>query len=294
MNRSSSFFNTSFAVGCAMLGSIACSKSESASSSNPQATAVVSATASVVPVASSKPVVSKGQGKAGKLKKNLAQLPGLSELYDSASAAGVGKDLPKTVQAKAKDFSKMGSGERSIEVGIFLASLAIISLDGEKDVPLVVLEDAQKALLSLDPPEDVKRQVAALVADVKAGTLKGKELRLALDRLISQGIPLLEESEQHQLTARLMRTGAYLRVMALIARSLGDNKDPQKLSVLSQGPDQEFHTETMTKLTAALKEDPAVKKASESLSKLRPLVTKEILSSNDAQEIAKILVDYAR
>lgn len=233
------------------------------------------------------------QGKAGKEKASLAQLPGIEELYDSARAAGVGTDLPSKIKVKPKDFSKMPKGERAMEVGAFLASLAILSLDS-KDVPLPIIEGAEQAIKSLDPPDLVLKQVSNLSQEVKGGKLKGAELRREIDKLMARGIPLLDTSPPHATQARLVRLGAYLRGMSLIAASLGDSKDEDKLRALAQKDDHEFHTKTLAELPAELKGEAALKKAADALEKIAPAVNRDAPTPDDAKLITKTLADYAR
>ena len=250
-----------------------------------------SATPSSAAPSSSKPSPPKGAGSAG-VKASISQLPGIDEFFAMAKSAGVGTDLVKSVQIKSKDFAKMGAAEKPIEVGMFLADLAIVSSDESKDVPVSVLEDAEKAVKSLNPPEDVSKLMAETVAEIKKG-LKGKELRVVVDRMIARGIPMLEKEAAHKQTAALVRLGAYARTMGLLSKALGAEKDQKKLNVLGQSEDHKFHMSTLETLSADMKKEPRVKAISDALEKSKDAVAKPNIAPDDAKAIATAFGPFA-
>jgi hypothetical protein len=257
----------------------------------PRASAVSSAVPAVA-LSTNAPAPPKKQGQKGVVKSSIRQLPGIDELYAQAKERGVATDLYKTVQVKAKNFDSMGPAERAIEVGMYLASLAIASSDPSKDIPLPMLEDAQKAVNSLSPPAEAKKYVSEMVGEVKKG-LKGDDLRKAIDRMMAQGIPLMENDPAFATTARLLRLGAYLRTMSLLAKSLAGATDAGKLLVLSQSPDHEFHLQTVGELSDDMKKEALVKAARDALDKSKDAVLKPAPGPEDAKVITAAMATFA-
>lgn len=279
-----------------LLGTCLClagctSCSNEAAQSHPSMSASTSLGASASVAKPALPPPPKGQGQKGTIRATLRQLPGIDELYAQAKERGVAGDLFKTVQVKAKSFSTMGESERPIEVGMFLASVAIVSSDPENDIPLPVLEDAEKAINSLRPPQEVVKYMSEMIAAVKKG-LKGKELRQAIDRMMAQGVPFMDADPAFATTARLLRLGAYLRTMGLLSKALGATKDTGKFLVLSQRPDHEFHIETVAMLSESMKKDALVKKVEEALNKAKSAVFKPDPGADDARLIAVAMAPF--
>lgn len=223
-------------------------------------------------------------------------LPSINELHNQALFYRITSDWKSKLRIKSQDYNFLSPAKRALVVGKTLADigfLVLIEVEDQK-VPKHILEEAVKAIKSLDPPGDVNKEIDKFQTGVRTGALKGKKLRDELEELIRKSMKMLDKDQKNRDIAALAFVSSFCRVMYMGASTIAQKAEPtqQQLAMLRYGGVVDYFIDYFTqKAEDSFKRDIVVEKLIIALKKIRPILKKAPgkFLKNDISTIAKVL-----
>lgn len=224
--------------------------------------------------------------------KAIFDLPKIDEVFTQAKNAGIIGDWEKRIEVKSQGYETMPKPQRAFEVGKTLADIAFLVLDKKdgKKPSGDLLEKAEKAILSLNPHQDIKSQTQEIRGRVQSGTLKGEELRKELDKLIKDIIPKIKEDAQLKDVGMMVWAAGFCRAMYLGTSTVAgyDKPDKAKLSMFRYGGVLGHFIDHFTeKASDSFKKDAMVEDIVVTFRKIKSIVEKKE-SEFSKQDIVKV------
>ncbi|SEH04455.1 hypothetical protein [Candidatus Venteria ishoeyi] len=159
------------------------------------------------------------------------QPPAISEIFNHAKRLKITADWRKRVKVTAQNYTAMPLPERAFAAGTVLADIAflVLSPSNENQAPsLPLVQYADEAVLSLNPPENIKQETQQLKQRAQNGDLKGAQLRNEITRLLNEQIPQIEQDNDpgKRDSGVVMVLSGYLRALHLGAQTLAEMDKP--------------------------------------------------------------------
>lgn len=230
-------------------------------------------------------------------------IPRIDEVFKQAKRAGIAGGWEKRIEIKSQGFKGMSESMRAVEVGKTLADIAFLVLDEEKgkEPSGNLLEKAEKAILSLNPSQEIKTQIQELRGRVLAGTLAGEKLRKEMDRLIKDVIPKImkgeegnEGTEKRNDVGVMVWAAGFCRAMYLGTSTVAEYDKPNsdKLSMFRYGGVLGYFIKYFTEEASdSFKKDRLVKNLVITFKKVKSVVDKkrDQFTKQDIVKVSKTL-----
>ncbi len=156
------------------------------------------------------------------------ELPKVNEILGQAKKAGIVNGWEKRISLESRAYDKMPAPEKAFEVGKVLADIAFLVLNKEEEeISRDVLDKAEKAILSLNPPSDIAEHLKMIRSGVEVGKLKGKELRAEIDKLLKI-LPKISREPSIEDTGTMVWTSGFCRALYLATSTVAGMKEPEK------------------------------------------------------------------
>jgi hypothetical protein len=222
--------------------------------------------------------------------------PSISEVFENAKNNGITTDWKNQVQIPtSQDYLAMPLPKRAFEVGKGLADIAFLILDNEESPPIHLVQYADSAIMSLNPPENIQNEVQKLKQATQMGELKGKELRNKISELLNEQVPLIEDTEDPQVrdSGVIMALSGYLRGLYLGAQALANMAAPTKnqLEMIKGMRDTINHYSDYlkNKINSTFKKSTEVRNLMVALTRILPILEKDNVTKDDAKAVTQTL-----
>ncbi|UCH92383.1 MAG: hypothetical protein JSV88_19085 [Candidatus Aminicenantes bacterium] len=223
-------------------------------------------------------------------------LPSINELHNQAIFYRVTSDWKDKIKIKSQDYNSLGPAKRALAVGKTIADIGfLVLIEGEdKKVPKNILDEAMKAIKSLEPPEEVNKEIKKFQSGVRTGALKGKKLRDSLEELIRDSMKMLEKEQKNRDIASLAFLSSFCRLMYMSSSTIAQKENPprQQLDMFRYSGVIDYFVDYFThKAEDSFKKDIIVEKLISALKKIKPILQKAPgkFVKNDISTIEKVL-----
>ena len=226
-------------------------------------------------------------------------LPSINEIHRDAKNSGITGDWGNLIRLTQKNYASLTTPKRAFEVGKTLSDVAFITLSsGDDNAPdKASIDAAHDALSSLELPGAVKTEIQVLKEKVANGSLKGKDLRKQLDKLIAQTIAQIEEDENQAIrdSGSILLAAGYYKALYLGAMTVAGKEvpTPEQLSMFKWDTLTAHFIDYFTnKASDEYKNDETIKSFVAALQSITPSVNKkpEEITKDDVSIIAKSLM----
>jgi hypothetical protein len=225
-------------------------------------------------------------------------LPSVDEFYTTARNVGLGDGVQGLIRTSDPDLDQMGEAARALAVGGILSDVAylLVQADATKPPPEGVVERAQAALVTLDPPAAVQMGLTGLIQGIESGELQDQELRRQVDTYLRNVLPLMVGNDGFADSGNAAMFGGFLRSTYVGATALAQADSPteDQLSLLRQPQlASYFRTYFEQSATDTWKQDETIVKAVAAATELETILSSKTLTQDDARKIAELLAPLA-
>jgi len=205
-------------------------------------------------------------------------LPTINELYLQAQAYGITADWSKQIELNPKDYKTMTTPKRAFEVGLTLSNIAFIVLNEKtgQSPDKALIQQAYDAIISLNPPSELSKELQQMHDELESGTLKGDSLRQKANIMLAQAIPAMMERDPNlRDTGTLVLAAGYFRAMYLGTQTVSSYPNPtsEQLKMFQWGSlVSHFANYFSQKAAPEFKNNSEVKNLIIALKKIEPLL----------------------